>query len=431
MDIPSTDEEFRSAIQALQASTKAIEHQTRIINSQAAYLKNWKTSDDAADHRRSSHASYLSQREAAEIQHVTFVVELSFIDHFSSCAKCEGQNEQLLDDLRADLQSESESIAKDVKSVHSVVSQVLNADDRALAKLNDRTTRHPNPTIDTGDKVQRVTQLASALQYFRVQVVKDRLDYTYLRRLNELSSPEGEESMRDPAVSSTTVKEIQQDLGSLYDEIDDIVTMAVRHEHTGPIGATLHQIDAAWERQGKAMAEQVHSRLSTLTESLEQLSSRLETIHSQRTILRNLALRTESLQQQPNPPARRLARATRAGGASAAETGPTDTKAQPALSKLLQHLSLHDTTNPAPSQIPHPHPLPTAIQKQTIRLQTESTQHVSEILTASEKAATRRREILDAVAKCIVGETSEKNARDLGDLEAVVNGARLRMERRA
>lgn len=167
------------------------------------------------------------------------------------------QNEQLLDHLHADLQFESENVAKDVKSVHSVVSQALSADDRALAELNDLATRRTKSTVDTSDIGQRLAQLTSALQHFRVQAVKDHLDCTYLRSLNDLYSPEGEKSPQDPAVPSATVKEIQHDLGLLYSEIDDVVTMTVRHEHTGPIEASLHQIDAAREMEGRAVGRQV------------------------------------------------------------------------------------------------------------------------------------------------------------------------------
>jgi hypothetical protein len=148
-------------------------------------------------------------------------------------------------------------VAKDVKSVHSVVSQVLSADDRALAELNDLSARRTKSTVDTSDVVQQLERLTSALQHFRVQAVKDRLDCTYLRRLNDLSSLDREESPQDPAVPSPTVKEIQHDLGSLYSEIDDVVTMTVRHEHTGPIEATLHQIDAAREMEGTTVGRQV------------------------------------------------------------------------------------------------------------------------------------------------------------------------------
>ena len=148
-------------------------------------------------------------------------------------------------------------MAKDVKSVPSVVSQVLNADDRALAELNDLTTRRSRPPVNSSGNAQRLAQLTRALQHFRVQAVKDRLDCNYLQSINGRSSPEGDANPKGPAVSLTTVKEIQQDLGLLYEEIDDVVGMTVRHEHASRIEATLHQIDAAREMEGTAMAEQV------------------------------------------------------------------------------------------------------------------------------------------------------------------------------
>lgn len=74
MDFPSTDEEFRRAIKALDASTHAIERQGRAFNSQATYLRNLRANEDTANERRNTHASYLSQRQAAELQYITFAV---------------------------------------------------------------------------------------------------------------------------------------------------------------------------------------------------------------------------------------------------------------------------------------------------------------------------------------------------------------------
>jgi hypothetical protein len=74
--IPSTDEEFRHAIQALQASTQAIERQIRAFDAQATYLSNLQANETATSQRRAAHTSYLSQRQAAEIQHITFTVWL-------------------------------------------------------------------------------------------------------------------------------------------------------------------------------------------------------------------------------------------------------------------------------------------------------------------------------------------------------------------
>lgn len=72
--VPSTDEEFRRAIQALQVSTQSIERQARALDAQATYLSTLRASELAATKRRATHASYLTQRQAAEVQHVTFTV---------------------------------------------------------------------------------------------------------------------------------------------------------------------------------------------------------------------------------------------------------------------------------------------------------------------------------------------------------------------
>jgi hypothetical protein len=176
---------------------------------------------------------------------------------------------------------------------------------------------------------------------------------------------------------------------------------------------------------------QIHGRLSSLTESLEQLSSTLESLHSQRTTLRNFVMRSESLQRhqrpQQKPPPRPLVGPTQPAG-SALDRAATNTTAHPALSTLLHHLSLsaHHDHNP-PNQLP----LHIDIQTHTAKLQSRSADNVAEILTASENAATSRREILDAVTSYLVSEVSGKNEQAVGDLEAAVNAARLQMDSRA
>lgn len=151
-------------------------------------------------------------------------------------------------------------MAKDLKSVHTVVASVLSADDRALDALNVLASASADSTsLNTSELAQRVTRLTSALQHFRIQAVKDRLDCTYLHLLADLSAlvPKPEEVPDDPDVTSETVGEIEKDLGSLYAEIDDVVHMTVRHEHTAPIEATLREIDTARELEGKRAGDRV------------------------------------------------------------------------------------------------------------------------------------------------------------------------------
>lgn len=146
-------------------------------------------------------------------------------------------------------------MAKEVKTVHTVVSNVLTADDRALAALNVLTSGSADSTVNTGDAARRLAELTSGLQHFRVQAVKDRLDCTYLRCLDDQPSPPEGEVLPHP--SPATVTDVQNDLGSLYAEIEDVVTMTVRHEHASPIETALHEIDCVREREEERVAEQV------------------------------------------------------------------------------------------------------------------------------------------------------------------------------
>ncbi|KAK5050374.1 hypothetical protein LTR84_003655 [Exophiala bonariae] len=405
--IPSTDEEFRHAIQALQASTNAIEQQTRVFEAQATYLSNLRASEAAAVQRRATHTSYLSQRQAAEIQHITFT------------------NEQLLENLRSELQNENESVAKDIKSVGSVVASIFNADDRAIDALNVLVSASVESTsLDTAETALRVSRLTSALQHFRVQALKDRLDSTYLRRLEEqgqvMLDPEGEAVPDESHLASETVSEVQNDLGSLYAEIDDVVTMTVRHEHAGPIEAALREIDCAREMEGRRVGETIHSQLAFLTDSLEKLSTKLETLQVQRTGLRDLLARTDLLTKHHprKPPPQNPAKSTTTPS-STTTTSDTPVPNQPALSALLQHLSL---------SLPAPPLLHTSLQAQTTNLQTQSDAQVAEILAAAEKAAMARRDVLNAVTECLESETARENKRGVAELEVAVDQARVSME---
>lgn len=103
---------------------------------------------------------------------------------------------------------------------------------------------------------------------------------------------------------------------------------------------------------------------------------------------------------------------------------------RPALSALLQHLSLSSPPPPPnintqqdDSSLQH-----TALQTQTTNLQAQSDAHVAAILTAAEKAATARRNVLSAVADRLDSEVSLENKRRVGELERAVDDARVSME---
>ncbi len=118
---------------------------------------------------------------------------------------------------------------KEVKAAPTTVWAILKSDDHVLAELDELSataSTKPESKLDVDVLQQRVEKLTRALQYFRAEALKDRLDRIYLEALNtaDVRGDVHEASGDLPEV-------VEADLSSLYTEIDDMVTMVVAHEH--------------------------------------------------------------------------------------------------------------------------------------------------------------------------------------------------------
>ena len=161
-------------------------------------------------------------------------------------------------------------MAKDVKAVPAIATELLNADDRALAELNDLvdSSSKSKPSLDVDAVRARAAELTRALRYFRAEAVRDWLDRTYLESLdisNSESNTVNPVSMgtEDVCVSAATLKDVQDDLGSLYTEIDDVMTMLVSQEHGNAIESALRGIQRARREENQNVTEQVSNGKQT------------------------------------------------------------------------------------------------------------------------------------------------------------------------
>ncbi|KIV84965.1 hypothetical protein PV11_00710 [Exophiala sideris] len=271
--MPTTEEELHAAIASLKASTRAAERRTKIITSQSALADRLGSSNAQIRARRTGYAHHVKQRATAEVQHVKFA------------------NEQLLDSLRSELHIRRDVINKAVKAVPAIITEVLNTDDRVIAELNDLSANSPQITTDTSSTQERLTKLTKALRHFRAQAIKDRLDRTYLESLERLDA---DDAPLDDGDTSAT--DVQGDLGSLYGDIDDVVTMVVSQEHASGIERSLQDISEARERDSQLLNQHVHGMLSSLTDRIDTLSKGLEGLQSQRVVLEKSSLRFSRLE---------------------------------------------------------------------------------------------------------------------------------------
>lgn len=146
-----------------------------------------------------------------------------------------------------------------IKAAPAIVTEVLNTDDRLLAELNDLSANHPQNSTDINSTRERVAKLIKALQHFRTQTIKDRLDRTYLE---SLARSNGDDATLDVPDASAT--DIQGDLGSLYGDIDDVVTMVASQEYAGGIERMLQDINQARERDTQSLNELVRVSLPNI-----------------------------------------------------------------------------------------------------------------------------------------------------------------------
>ena len=168
----------------------------------------------------------------------------------------------------------------------------------------------------------------------------------------------------------------------------------------------------------------MYDRLLSLTESLQQLCSKLQDLQSQRIALRNLTLEIESLEPRRHSPIRPAL--TKSKASSTIQQTNTDIKTtqetMPALYTLLDHLSLpsHDSTMKLQGA-------PTQIKSSTAELHLQSTAHIDRILSISEQAASTRLELLDTLARCLSDSSRQANGGGITGLEDSINKLRIEM----
>ncbi|KAL2406675.1 hypothetical protein ABEF93_008001 [Exophiala dermatitidis] len=414
--IPTTDEEFWSATKDLNAQTQDLERRCQVLESQSALAGRLRDSVKSSRASRAKHTRYFDQKEAAGVQHVKFA------------------NAQLLETLQADIQAEFQIVGRDVKSAHAIVAETLNADDRALEGFNEIFARQSNreqAEFDIDSLEKRVSELTATLRHFRVQMIKDRLDRTYLETLaRESNLQEDEETAGSSSTSAQNdddeaiaIKSLQDDLGSLYPEIDDVATMVVTQAHSRAIDSTLRDVQRLKAEEGRVRNELLYTGLSNMTTTLDDLSSKLENIQSRRLSLDEIRAKCQDIRADGISSATSIGRPrqpTRTDSSGSHRPNRHDA----ATSALLHHFGLSEGMNQGTASADH------QIQNFATRMSRQSADNVDHILRLVEAAATRGNKVIQSLenvlgAKSTVGFNLDS---ELQLLEERINDAKADME---
>lgn len=239
------------SLRALEDSTLAIEQQCATLTSQLAAMQEIKRQNDRFSFSDRDADGYwrLKQRETeAETAEMT----------------------ELLQTKAATLQRQT---AGSITALKTATARQLDKDDRLFEGLQKLLLSLEAPN-DQDQQIREVEDLSRALVSLQSTVIKKRANQTYSSAMAQTTS--GSESFGIAELDQTLIVETETlatELDSLIEEVGSVLAMAIDHQYRHPILNTLKRRDA----EARAQRQQW---LSYILTNLEQMTSRLQELHS-------------------------------------------------------------------------------------------------------------------------------------------------------
>ena len=137
--------------------------------------------------------------------------------------------------MKAGLKIESENTAVDSKRILSTLAAWLKEDNRVLADL-ERLGSGIGPTGDDASVVKRTSELSTILAQCLGEEIQCRLDRVYLENIRA-GQFKAKQKLND-AVDEVSVA-LEEELESLYPEIDLLAEMYTKQQYTAPVSRAL------------------------------------------------------------------------------------------------------------------------------------------------------------------------------------------------
>ena len=261
--VPTSEEELLEAIADLDASTEALNRQSKALSAQWTLVKR-RNDGNGNPHRRrdQNFVDQLEQGNLAEIQRLK-------ADIFD-----------VQEEIEVLFRNMKDTIDKASRRFPSLISELINSNDRTLDDLTNQHLAGACTARETSTSLDTVQRLTANLSSMLAEELQTRLDRTYLESLQKAVSDETE--------AAEDVGDLEEDIRSLYIEIPDVADMYVTQKYGEPLVKAVREE----ERRRKAVAslhtDKISSQLSTMAVDLEQLAERLATFHSYRSMVQNL-----------------------------------------------------------------------------------------------------------------------------------------------
>ncbi|OQE19131.1 hypothetical protein PENSTE_c016G09012 [Penicillium steckii] len=319
---PFLEDDIRTAIESLHGSTASLEKQSDTLSRQCEVLKKQLRQQKNSDEDRTRDITRLRKKHEAGRQNTTIAAN------------------ELSDELEASFRGATERAGVENKRALSTLSTHLKQDDKALEYLENLMSGIKFNSNDAST-VKRTAHLTTVLSDLVAEEIHDRLDRLYLEEIEA-----GDSSSDQDTIESETIAALEEELGSLFSEIEVLAEMSTRQEFQEPILREIQNEHSQLRVASHQKLEKVLDSMVDMTLAKQDLTKRFFEQGSSNEVLEQLANMYQAetaIPLVPQPSSRRESlrrRSLQPGLLLSATRNPGSIPDQPALENLLRRVGL-------------------------------------------------------------------------------------------
>ncbi|KAJ5918987.1 hypothetical protein N7466_009930 [Penicillium verhagenii] len=313
---PFLEDDMRSTIQSLEASTVAIQKKSQALSLQCQTLKKQMRHQEGLEQDRNRDIARLRKKHEAGKQNNTVLAN------------------DLSDELDAAFRGETDKVGVESKRILSLLSTRLKHDDKVLAALEDMMPEVKSNNIDAST-VKRAAHLSETLADYSAEEIHYRLDRLYLESIGAGDMDPTHET------ESETVSALEEELQSLYPEIEILAEMSTKQQFHEPILREIHNEHSQLRVTSQQKLEKTLKAQLADRESSCELLEHITTLYQAET--------TSQLVTQPGSRRESIRRRSlQPGMILGTIRNPAPMTEQPSLENLLRRIGL------SPESVLHP-----------------------------------------------------------------------------
>ncbi|KAJ5660252.1 hypothetical protein N7507_006703 [Penicillium longicatenatum] len=321
---PFLEDDIRSTIHSLEISTAAIQKKSQALSAQCETLKKQMRRQEGLEQDRNRDIARLRKKHEGGKQNTTVLAN------------------DLSDELDAGFRNETDKAGAESKRILSLLSTRMKHDDRILGTLENLMPEIKSNGNDAST-VKRAAHLSETLAACSAEEIHYRLDRLYLESIR---AGETKDLKYTHEAEDETISALEEELESLYPEIEILAEMSTKQQFYEPILREIHNEHSQLRVTSQNKLEQILDVLIDMTLAKQALTAQLADRESSCELLEQIAslYQAETTTQLVTQPSSRREsirrRSLQPSMILGATRNPTPMPESPSLENLLRRVGL-------------------------------------------------------------------------------------------